>query len=90
MKFSTTQQKLRKRFDESIDSVRRQIPLYRITKRFAWLPTSDSLKTFWLEDIYVAQELELCSGFFMHDYIDWVDKKFSTKEAYEQYLKDNS
>jgi len=87
MKFSTSQQKLRKQFEESIDSVRRRIPLYRIVKRFAWFPVYNNIQTVWLEDVYIIQELQDKEGFHCES-VAWVDKKFSTKEEYEQYLKD--
>lgn len=88
MKFITSQQQLQKIYDESIDSVRRRKPVYRITKLFAWLPIYNSLETVWLEEVYIDQELKEVEGFFFNKYLAWVNIKFSTKEKYEQYLKD--
>tara|TARA_R110000765_G_scaffold317753_1_gene410144 strand:- start:394 stop:657 length:264 start_codon:yes stop_codon:yes gene_type:complete len=86
MKFSTEKQKLEMKYYTEKMMTK---TIWRIQKRFAWLPVADSKQTFWLEYVYINQELARTEeDFFFNSHISWIDKTFSTEEKYEQYLKE--
>ena len=62
-----------------------QVVSYRVTKRFALIPIETGAEVAWLETVYVIEKYEF--DLMAHRCASWFSDRFTTREAYEEFMK---